>query len=889
MQYHLRSVDGEKVSFRLLVHTGAVNETAAQAGYAHFLEHMALLGGESFGAERVEEMFAEAGVSFGNDLNAYTSHETTHYQIDLPNNKKIESAITWLSDIATGKLTLDPALIENEKGAVLGEFRFAQLDDKSADLKVFEALLQGSEYEGREVLGTKENIKKLDRESLMTFYRANYLPEKTELIVSGDINRKQLEPMIIKYFGSKTNNAGKSELAASSTDKKGIAPLKTEPLFVSGSAGQQPALALLTELSDRQVTTESNYQTMLMEQTVMQAIAGRLNDRRMETQAPLLNIFVDRSLVINRYFGYIVAEFTESDRLPAQKFVAEELASLRDHGVSNVELTTIRQTWQNDINNLDTNWLNKNAVDYAEDRLYSLIDDYTLLDKEAARYQMQQFVKRLSKKQLDKAIKDYLVSEAKSVFVYTREGNSEPAKQSYSLFSEQLAASGKMLVSGASASDEFPSPEKGGEIASYTAIEPTLHRWMLENGIEVWLRQMPEAGDNVFLYMMSSGGLAALPPELRHAGDMVDAVFARSGLAGISATDFDKLLQRHNTYLEPVVWPTSHGVYSDTSRDELPFALSVLYQAMTSVRLDESQFVSVRKELAIKQDNWLASPQGIFVRRLVGTLFPSESPYQVMTGADYKQVEPVQVQAVVDLLMKKNRNFKLVVSADISSEEFAGLIKRYIGGISLEPATPVTDYKTSPKVSVASIEVPEAVDNTVNYLFSLMSEGEPKTTRDRFTVDLVYRLLNKRYFDVLRNAEGLSYDPYVNLTWFDGSGQAIVEFNINASPDKLEAVRKSTNQVIEKARKGFTEAELNIAKSQLAADLKSGLTDAHEQARMLSSYLLFDADPQAVLHPEQIISTLKLDEVNALAERLIGKQTQQMEAMLTPKDRKTAV
>jgi len=53
---------------------------------------------------------------------------------------------------------------------------------------------------------------------------------------------------------------------------------------------------------------------------------------------------------------------------------------------------------------------------------------------------------------------------------------------------------------------------------------------------------------------------------------------------------------------------------------------------------------------------------------------------------------------------------------------------------------------------------------------------------------------------------------------------------------------------------------------------------------MLSSYLLFGADPQAAIHPEKIMSTLTLGEVNALSERLIGKDTQQMEAMLTPKE-----
>jgi zinc protease len=83
---------------------------------------------------------------------------------------------------------------------------------------------------------------------------------------------------------------------------------------------------------------------------------------------------------------------------------------------------------------------------------------------------------------------------------------------------------------------------------------------------------------------------------------------------------------------------------------------------------------------------------------------------------------------------------------------------------------------------------------------------------------------------------------------------------------------------------GFTDTEFTAAKSQLAADLKVGLTNPQSQARMLSSYVLFGADPQAVIHPEKIMSILTLAEVNVLSERLIGKKTQQMEAMLTPKE-----
>ncbi|OLQ71152.1 Zn-dependent peptidase [Photobacterium proteolyticum] len=896
LRYHLLPVSGKPVSLRLLVHTGAVDETPAQAGYAHFLEHMAFLGSDGFDAGKVESLFIGAGVTFGDDLNAFTSHDVTSYQIDLPNDKRMEDAIIWLSDIATGKLTLDPVLLENEKGAVLGEFRTRHRGDKPAELKAFEALLQGSRYEGVDVLGTQESVKSITRDELLAFYQAHYLPQNTELIITGDIENQSLEPMIARYFerarfadGEARGDVVAENIAIDSGDE-GIANLTAEPLYLTGAAGQQAGMSLLIELGDSQVTTDTQYQTVLLEEAVLKAINRRLNDRHIETQSPLLGSYSFPTLVINRYIGVIGIEFAESDRLVAQQFFAEELASLREHGIGTIEFEAVKDTFLNEIQSLDTQWLGKKAFEYSEDRLNALIQGKTQQSKEDVRSQLQHFVEHLDQTKLNGAIELYLsAANNKPVFVVTRGDSIRKAEVTFAQFAQQFSAKGKTLIM-ASAAMDIPMPEKGGEITFYEEVEPTTHRWTLENGIDVWLRQMPEAGDRAYVYLMSSGGMAALPPELRYASTLVSPVLARSGLAGVSASKLEQLLVRHNTYIEPLLWETSHGLYSETAKEELPFALSVLHQAMTAVKVDEQYFSAVQQESAVNQENWLSSPLGSYVNQVVGTLYPAGSTLQPPTVKDIQQVTPEQVQAVVDTLMHNKRNFTLVVSADIDVSDFNRMLRRYVAGIpfeaeygSAEIAPVITDYRTNPKVSTASTQAAEAVDNTLTYHVHLYSQGQPKTTRDRFTADLLGRLLNQRYRDELRNTRGLGYDPSAQLIWSDGSGEALVMFGVNAAPDKLDAVRASTRQVLEKARAGFTAEEFAVAKSQLAKALTPGLTNPQEQARMLSSYVLFDADPLAVIYPDNVLSTLTLKEVNALSERLIGEDTQQMESMLTPK------
>lgn len=119
---HLKSIPGEAVSIRFLVRAGSYHETPKQAGYAHFLEHMAFNGTPSFPGNEALQAFEESGISFVDHINAFTSHTETVYLLDMPDDDKLNDAITWFGEIATS-LTLSDKEIENEKGVVLAEQR----------------------------------------------------------------------------------------------------------------------------------------------------------------------------------------------------------------------------------------------------------------------------------------------------------------------------------------------------------------------------------------------------------------------------------------------------------------------------------------------------------------------------------------------------------------------------------------------------------------------------------------------------------------------------------------------------------------------------------------------------------------------------------------------
>src|ERR1039457_3297829 len=114
----------QRASMRLLVLAGSFGETESQRGLAHFLEHMAFNGSTHYAAGAPAEKLRRLGMGAGADSNASTSFDRTVYQLELPDTAAatLADGLRILADYAGG-LLIEPALVEKERGGILGEKR----------------------------------------------------------------------------------------------------------------------------------------------------------------------------------------------------------------------------------------------------------------------------------------------------------------------------------------------------------------------------------------------------------------------------------------------------------------------------------------------------------------------------------------------------------------------------------------------------------------------------------------------------------------------------------------------------------------------------------------------------------------------------------------------
>jgi zinc protease len=204
MRYIIRPNTTPKgeVSVRMEVAAGSLDETDAERGYAHFVEHMAFQGSTHVPSGEMVRELERLGLAFGADTNAQTSFDHTTYLFDLPRNDPalIDKALMLMRETAS-ELTFPAAETKRELGVVLAEKR----DRNSWAYRALENRLNflapGARYPQRMPIGTDATLNAATPEALRGFWSRNYVPAKTTVIVVGDMDPARVEAMIKAHFG----------------------------------------------------------------------------------------------------------------------------------------------------------------------------------------------------------------------------------------------------------------------------------------------------------------------------------------------------------------------------------------------------------------------------------------------------------------------------------------------------------------------------------------------------------------------------------------------------------------------------------------------------------------------------------------------------------------
>lgn len=272
-----------RLSIRLLIRSGALQETEEQRGLAHFLEHMAFNGTKHFAADEMVEYFQRLGMAFGADTNAHTGFDETVYKLELP--EITESILTdsfmLLRDYADGMLFGEEEL-EKERGVILAEKRARD----SAESRAFEAefgfLLPDSRLPQRMPIGLEEIVKTAPREAFIDYYSKWYVPENTVLIAVGNLEPEAFSELVEEHFGDWESKGEVPSIDMGSVDERALVAGIHNDAELSATQVSIQTVSAIGEIPD----TVANREAVLMREMGFSILSRRLDIGAKKEGAP---------------------------------------------------------------------------------------------------------------------------------------------------------------------------------------------------------------------------------------------------------------------------------------------------------------------------------------------------------------------------------------------------------------------------------------------------------------------------------------------------------------------------------------------------------------------------------------------------------------------------
>ena len=186
------------VSMQIPVQTGSRNEVEpGKSGFAHFFEHMMFRGTEAYPSDVYADILKKAGA----DQNAYTTGDYTNYHITFT-KADLEKVIELEAD-RFQRLKYTEEQFRTEALAVKGEYLKNFSNPIRKLLERVGALMFSVHTYKHTTMGFIEDIDVMpdQMEYANLFFDRWYRPEKTVVILAGDLDAEETFALVKKYWG----------------------------------------------------------------------------------------------------------------------------------------------------------------------------------------------------------------------------------------------------------------------------------------------------------------------------------------------------------------------------------------------------------------------------------------------------------------------------------------------------------------------------------------------------------------------------------------------------------------------------------------------------------------------------------------------------------------
>jgi zinc protease len=196
MTVHLKEIHSAPlISHWVWYKVGARDEQVGLTGLSHWVEHMQFKGTHKFPAGDLDKAISREG----GEWNAMTSLDWTAFYEKLPADR-IDLALELEADRMVNS-RFDPDEVESERTVIISE---REGHENEPLFRLDEAVqhLGFDQHPYRiEVIGEKEDLRRISREDLYRHYRSFYVPNNAVLAIAGDFDTAEMLLKIQEQYG----------------------------------------------------------------------------------------------------------------------------------------------------------------------------------------------------------------------------------------------------------------------------------------------------------------------------------------------------------------------------------------------------------------------------------------------------------------------------------------------------------------------------------------------------------------------------------------------------------------------------------------------------------------------------------------------------------------
>lgn len=821
--YNDGSATGE-AQYYLYQNVGAILENDEEMGLAHVLEHLAFNTTDHF-PNGVMNFLRSNNL---NDFEAFTGVDDTRYAVhNVPtNDAKLNENMLWvLRDWCHG-VKMTPKDIEKERGIILEEWRHRSGVDRRLTDAIAPVVYNHSGYATRNVIGSQKILETFQQKQVKQFYDKWYRPNMQFIAVIGDVDVDQMEKNIQTVF--KTLPAKQAPAVNPQTRQ---IPDNTTPLYMrfidpenkSASFGLYQRYEVKGNAPEedrvRQFIFTKFFNTLAPKRFVMLKNADKESYIAAE---------VSLSPLVRNYYqmAWDMVPYQGNEQKALQQMLAVR-DNLRDQGFTAAEFNAEKEKMYNGMKDvLEAKGLGTpdNALMlFRQNFLYDIpVQDFrgqinrnleTLVELEVE--DMNAWMKSLLN---DNNLAFVTYSKSQNEMNIT-ENDLMAALKAKSSFSDMAHADGMKPIS-----QLIDFPLTGGKIVSEKQLKTLQAKeWTLSNGAKVLYRNVPELSGKFLFAGSAEGGKSIVPAQELANYNAMRSLLMQSGVYNYNRNQLAQWLQGKNINLSLSLEDYSDGIGGNAPVDKADDFFSYLYLILSRQNFSKSAFDKYIQRNLYVYENRATTGMAAVQDSIQQLLYPVSAMNPRQDEAFFKSVQFDKLQEQFQAHLGDASRFTYCLIGDIPEAKAKELVLRYIGSLKgegkpVKTAIQPMDFSSSTPVIKRTFET-ETEGGMAEIEISFANK-QKLSEREQAALEVMRGLLERRYFDVLREKEHLTYTVGVqsNYTSQPVAGESL-NIHLSTAKENADKAVSLVYSILDDVKAGrFSADEFKAAMVPLAVD-----------------------------------------------------------------------